>query len=80
MNSDNLQDSNTKVVTYASNNEYHMGIGYAMVKEKVTRYRLFSFAYKTTIGMILYTRSYDLIVKTMHLTIILLPSYPYAQP
>jgi predicted transglutaminase-like protease len=66
MNSDNLQASNTKAITYA------MGIGYAMVKAKVTWYCLFSFAYKTTIGMELYTRSYDLIVKTM-----LLPSYPY---
>jgi hypothetical protein len=40
-----------------------------MVKEKVTWYRLFSFAYKTTIGMKLYIRSYDLIVKTMCLNI-----------
>ena len=62
MNSDNLQASNTKAITYA------MGIDYTMVKEKVTWYYLFSFAYKTTIGMKRYTRSYDLSVKTMHLT------------
>jgi hypothetical protein len=62
MNSDNLQASNTKAVAYA------MGIGYAMVKEKVTWYYLFSFAYKTTKGMKMYTRSYDLSIKTMHLT------------
>ena len=78
MNYYNLQAS--KAIAYASNHEYHMGIGYAMVKAKVTWYSLFSFAYKTTIGMKLYTRSYDFIVKTMCLTIILLPSYPYAQP
>jgi hypothetical protein len=62
MNSDNLQASNTKAVAYA------MGIDYTMVKTKVTWYYLFSFAYKTTIGMKMYTRSYDLSVKTMHLT------------
>ena len=45
-----------------------MGIGYAMVKAKVTWYRLFSFAYKTTIGMKMYTRPYDLSIKTMHLS------------
>jgi hypothetical protein len=67
MNSDNLQASNTKAVAYA------MGIGYAMVKAKVTWYCLFSFTYKTTIGMKLYTRSYDLIVKTMHLTFCYFP-------
>jgi hypothetical protein len=44
-----------------------MGIGYAMVKEKVTWYYFFSFADKTTIGMKVYTKSYDLIVKTMRL-------------
>jgi len=70
MNSNNLQASNTKAVTYA------MGIDHTMVKEKVTWYYLFSFAYKTTIGMKMYTRSYDLSVKTMHLTFT--PSYPYA--
>ena len=63
MNSDNLQASNTKVVTYA------MGIDHTMVKEKVTWYYLFSFSYKTTRGMKTYTRSYDLNIKTMHLTI-----------
>jgi hypothetical protein len=63
MNSYNLQASNTKAVAYA------MGIGYEMVKEKVTWYYLFSFSYKTTIGMKVYTRSYDLIVKTMCLTL-----------
>jgi hypothetical protein len=62
MNSDNLQDSNTKAVAYA------MGIGDAMEKSKVTWYYLFSFSYKTTIGMKMYTRSYDLSIKTMHLT------------
>jgi hypothetical protein len=56
MNSDNLQVSNTKAVTYA------MGIDYRMVKTKVTWYYLFSFSYKTTIGMKMYTRSYDLSV------------------
>jgi hypothetical protein len=61
MNSDNLQDSSIKVVTYA------MGIDYTMVKTKVTWYYLFSFAYKTTRGMKMYTRSYDLNIKTMHL-------------
>jgi hypothetical protein len=70
MNSDNLQASNTKVVAYA------MVIDHTMVKEKATWYCLFSFAYKTTIGMKMYTRSYDLSVKTMHLTFT--PSYPYA--
>jgi hypothetical protein len=63
MNSDNLQASNTKAVTYA------MGIDYTMVKTKVIWYYLFSFAYKTTIGMKTYTRSYDLNIKIMHLTI-----------
>jgi hypothetical protein len=62
MNSDNLQDSNTKAVSYA------MGIGYVMVKEKVTWYYLFSFSYKNTKGMKIYTRSYNLSIKTMHLT------------
>ena len=70
MNSDNLQASNTTVVRYA------MGIDHTMVKAKVTWYYLFSFAYKTTIGMKMYTRSYDLSVKTMHLSFT--PSYPYA--
>ena len=70
MSSDNLQASNTKVVAYV------MGIDHTMVKAKVTWYYLFSFAYKTTIGMKMYTRSYDLSVKTMHLTFT--PSYPYA--
>ena len=70
MNSNNLQASNTRVVPYA------MGIDHTMVKAKVTWYYLFSFAYKTTIGMKMYTRSYDLSVKTMHLTFT--PSYPYA--
>ena len=63
MNSDNLQASNTKVVAYT------MGIGYTMVKSKVTWYYLFFFAYKTTIGMKVYTRSYNLIVKTVRLTL-----------
>ena len=63
MNSNNLQVSNTKAVAYA------MGIYHTMVKEKVTWYYLFSFAYKTTRGMKTYTRSYDLNIKTMHLTI-----------
>jgi hypothetical protein len=63
MNSDNLQASNTKAVTYA------MGIDYTMVKKKVTWYYLFSFAYKTTRGMKTYTRSYDLNIKIMHLNI-----------
>jgi hypothetical protein len=70
MNSNNLQVSNTKAVAYA------MGIYHTMVKEKVTWYYLFSFSYKTTIGMKMYIRSYDLSVKTMHLTFT--PSYPYA--
>jgi hypothetical protein len=70
MNSDNLQASNTKAFTYA------MGIDHTMVKAKVTWYYLFSFSYKTTIGMKMYTRSYDLSVKTMHLNFT--PSYPYA--
>ena len=61
MNSEKLQASNTKVDTYA------MGIDYTMVKTKVTWYYLFSFAYKTTRGMKMYTRSYDLNIKTMHL-------------
>ena len=64
MNSDNLQASNTKAVAYA------MGIDHTMVKAKVIWYYLFSFAYKTTIGMKMYTRSYDLSVKTMHLSLI----------
>jgi hypothetical protein len=63
MKYDNLQASNTKEVTYA------MGIDYTMVKTKVTWYYLFSFSYKTTRGMKTYTRSYDLNIKTMHLTI-----------
>jgi hypothetical protein len=63
MKSDNLQASNAKTVTYA------MGIDYTMVKTKVTWYYLFSFAYKTTRGMKTYTRSYDVNIKTMHLTI-----------
>jgi hypothetical protein len=62
MNSDNIQASNTKEITYA------MRIHYTMVKLKVTWYYLLSFGYKTTIGMKMYTRSYDLSVKTMHLT------------
>jgi hypothetical protein len=62
MNYDNMKASNTKAITYA------MGIDYTMVKEKVTWQNLFSFSYKTTIGMKRYTRSYDLSVKTMHLT------------
>jgi hypothetical protein len=62
INTDNLQASNTKAVTYA------MGIDYAMVKEKITWYYSFPFSYKITIGMKMYTRSYDLSVKTMHLT------------
>ena len=57
-----MNSDNTKAVAY------DMGIGYAMVKAKVTWYYLFSFAYKTTIGIKMYTRSYDLSVKTMHLT------------
>jgi hypothetical protein len=58
MNSDNLQ-----AVIYA------MGIDHTKVKEKVTWY-LFSSAHKTTIGMKIYTRSYDLSIKTMHLSLI----------
>jgi hypothetical protein len=58
MNSDNLQ-----VVAYA------LGIDHTKVKAKVTWY-LFSSAHKTTIGMKIYTRSYDLSVKTMHLSLI----------
>ena len=64
MNSDNIQASNTKAIAYA------MGIDYTMVKVKVTWHYLFSFAYKTTKGMKMYTRSYDLSIKTMHLTFI----------
>jgi hypothetical protein len=58
MNSDNLQ-----AVAYA------MGIDHTKVKENVTWY-LFSFAHKTIIGMKIYTRSYDLSIKTMHLSLI----------
>jgi hypothetical protein len=58
MNSDNLQ-----AVAYA------MGIDHTKVKAKVTWY-LFSSAHKTTIGMNIYTRSYDLSIKTMHLSLI----------
>jgi hypothetical protein len=47
-----------------------MGVDDTMVKEKVTWYYLFSFAYKTTIGMKMYTRPYDLSVKTMHLSLV----------
>ena len=52
MNSDNLQ-----AVAHA------MGIDHTKVKEKVTWY-LFSSAHKTTIGMKIYSRSYDLSIKT----------------
>jgi hypothetical protein len=58
MNSDNLQE-----VAYA------MGIDHTKVKAKVTWY-LFSSAHKTTIGMKIYTRSYDLSIKTMHRSLI----------
>jgi hypothetical protein len=58
MSSDNLQ-----VVAYA------MGIDHTKVKAKVTWY-LFSSLHKTTIRMKIYTRSYDLSIKTMHLSLI----------
>ena len=58
MNSNNLQ-----VVSYA------MGINHTKVKAKVTSY-LFSYAHKTTIGMKIYTRSYDLSIKTTHRSLI----------
>ena len=58
MNYDNLQAA-----------AHAMGIDHTKVKEKVTWY-LFSSAHKTTIGMKLYTRSYDLSIKTMHLSLI----------
>lgn len=58
MNSDNLQ-----AVAYA------MGINHTKVKAKVTWYLFFS-THKTTIGMKIYTRSYDLSIKTMHLSLI----------
>ena len=54
MNSHNLQ-----AVAHA------MGINHT----KVTWY-LFSYAHKTTISMKIYTRSYDLSIKTMHLSLI----------
>jgi hypothetical protein len=57
MNSDNLQ-----AVAYA------MGIDHTT---NLTWY-LFSSAHKTTIGMKIYTRSYDLSIKTMHLSLILI--------
>jgi hypothetical protein len=56
MNSDNLQAV-----------AHDMGIDHAKVKAKVTWY-LLSSAHKTTISMKLYTRSYDLSIKTMHLS------------
>jgi hypothetical protein len=58
MNSDNLQ-----AVTHA------MGIDHTKVKAKVTWY-LFSYAHKTTISMKRYTRSYDLSIKPMRLSLI----------
>jgi hypothetical protein len=58
MNFDNLQ-----AVTHA------MGIDHTKVKENVTWY-LFSSSHKTTISMKLYTISYDLSIKTMHLSLI----------
>jgi hypothetical protein len=58
MNSDNLQ-----AVTHA------MGIDHTKVKAKVTWY-LFSYAHKTTISMKIYTRSYDLCIKPMRLSLI----------
>jgi hypothetical protein len=58
MNSKNLQ-----AVSHA------MGIDHTKIKEKVTWY-LFSYAHKTTIGMKIYTRSYDLSIKNMHLSLI----------
>ena len=58
MNSDNLQ-----AVAHA------MGINHTKVKEKATWY-LFSYAHKTTISMNIYTRSYDLSIKTMPLSLI----------
>jgi hypothetical protein len=58
MNSDNLQ-----AVAHA------MRIDHAKVKEKVTWY-LFSYTPKTIISMKIYTRSYDLSIKPMHLALI----------
>ena len=58
MNSDNLQ-----AVAHT------MGIDHTKVKAKVTWY-LFSYAHKATISMKIYTRSYDLSIKTMHLSLI----------
>jgi hypothetical protein len=58
MNSDNLQ-----AVTHA------MGIDHTKVKENVSWY-LFSHAHKTTISVKRYTRSYDLSIKPMHLSLI----------
>jgi hypothetical protein len=67
MNSNNLQASNTKAVAYA------MGIDHTMVKAKVTWYYLFSFSYKTTIGMKMLLDLMTLVLKPCTY-----PSYPYA--
>ena len=58
MNFDKLKE-----VTHA------MGINHTKVKAKVTWY-LFSYAHKTTISMKIYTRSYDLSIKPMRLSLI----------
>jgi len=58
MNSDNLQ-----AITHT------MGIDHTKVKAKVTWY-LFSYAHKTTISMKRYTRSYDLSIKPMRISLI----------
>jgi hypothetical protein len=58
MNFDNLQ-----AVTHA------MSIDHTKVKAKVAWY-LFSYAHKTTINMKSYTRSYDLSIKPMRLSLI----------
>jgi hypothetical protein len=58
MDFDNLQ-----AVTHS------MGIDHTKVKAKVEWY-LFSYAHKTTINMKSYTRSYDLNIKPMRLSLI----------
>ena len=48
---------------------HDMGIDHTKVKAKVKWY-LFSYAHKTTINMKSYTRSYDLSIKPMRLSLI----------